>query len=340
MARILIVEDDPDAELIMERVLRKMGGHQTTVTEDPEEALKLCRAGEVDLVLMDVSLQRSSYQGKPVDGLEITRLLKSDDRTAHLPVLLVTAHAMRGDRERFLEASGADGYVTKPIADYDRFLKTVNGLLSRGETSDRRPEPPVSGPQSPVFSHEAGKLLFSVKGALTLMGERADALEPSLRELLAIAERGVNRLISLLTGTVTGVIRPGPGFDPTQLLASLEKRADGVRKILVADDEPDVVRVLTSLLEARGYEVIQAFDGKEALEQAAREKPDLILLDLDMPGMDGYEVLFYLKRDERLKQIPVIVFTGCTWGEEQAARGFGADGFLSKRSRPEASGDG
>ncbi len=53
---------------------------------------------------MDVSLTNSRYQGEPVDGLQLTRMLKGDPETAHLPVLLVTAHAMQGDRERFLEA--------------------------------------------------------------------------------------------------------------------------------------------------------------------------------------------------------------------------------------------
>ncbi len=131
MARILVVEDDPDSAVVMQRMLTKGGGHQTEVTEDAARVVALCRAGAVDLVLMDVSLPNSRSLGEPVDGLHLTRMLKKDAQTAHLPVLLVSAHAMQGDRERFLKESGADGYVVKPIEDYEALLGTVNGYLAR-----------------------------------------------------------------------------------------------------------------------------------------------------------------------------------------------------------------
>ena len=131
MARILVVEDDPDSAVVMQRMLTKGGGHQVEVTEDAAQVVALCRAGTVDLVLMDVSLTNSRYQGEPVDGLQLTRILKGDPETAQLPVLLVTAHAMHGDRESFLKQSGADGYVVKPIEDYETLLGTLKGCLSR-----------------------------------------------------------------------------------------------------------------------------------------------------------------------------------------------------------------
>lgn len=133
MAHILVVEDDPDSAVVMQRMLTKCGGHQVDVTEDAARVVALCQAGAVDLVLMDVSLTNSRCQDESVDGLQLTRMLKGDARTAHLPVLLVTAHAMQGDRESFLKRSGADGYVVKPIEEYETLLGTVNGCLSRRE---------------------------------------------------------------------------------------------------------------------------------------------------------------------------------------------------------------
>ncbi|MFM6282514.1 MAG: response regulator, partial [Dolichospermum sp.] len=77
----------------------------------------------------DVSLSRSVYQSKSVDGIKITQMLKSDPQTAKLPVILVTAHAMEGDRENFLKQSGADDYISKPVVDHQQFVDQILGLL-------------------------------------------------------------------------------------------------------------------------------------------------------------------------------------------------------------------
>lgn len=80
------------------------------------------------------------------------------------------------------------------------------------------------------------------------------------------------------------------------------------KKILVADDEPEIVDIVKRMLEDE-YEVITAYDGEEALRKAKKEKPDLILLDILMPKLDGWETLKKLKEDEELKNIPVSMLT-------------------------------
>lgn len=80
-------------------------------------------------------------------------------------------------------------------------------------------------------------------------------------------------------------------------------------KILVIDDEHDLVETLTFRLEAAGYEVVSAFDGQEGLKKVKEEKPDLILLDVMMPKMDGYQVCRMLKFDQKFKDIPIIMLT-------------------------------
>jgi CheY-like chemotaxis protein len=67
-----------------------------------------------------------------VDGIKITQLLKSHPQTARLPIILVTAHAMEGDRENFLKQSGADGYISKPVVDHQQFIAQVINLLNGG----------------------------------------------------------------------------------------------------------------------------------------------------------------------------------------------------------------
>ncbi|HET6498731.1 MAG TPA: response regulator [Coriobacteriia bacterium] len=78
------------------------------------------------------------------------------------------------------------------------------------------------------------------------------------------------------------------------------------RKILAVDDEPDIVRLVTAALTARGYEVISAADGEEALDKAVLEKPDLIVLDIMMPKMDGREVARRLAAKPATAKIPIV----------------------------------
>lgn len=81
------------------------------------------------------------------------------------------------------------------------------------------------------------------------------------------------------------------------------------KKLLIADDEPHILRTLDDLLTAEGYIIFKATDGKKALEQAESAFPDLIILDVMMPKMDGFEVLKRLKKNPRTMDIPVIMLT-------------------------------
>ena len=98
-------------------------------------------------------------------------------------------------------------------------------------------------------------------------------------------------------------------------------------KILVVDDEPDVVDMLKMMLENASYEVVSAYDGKEGIEKAKEEKPDAIVLDLMMPGMNGFEACKEMKNDPELKAIPVIVLTAISrhFSDTKYARSLGLD---------------
>jgi CheY-like chemotaxis protein len=133
MRTVLIVEDDLINARVFSKILTKRGGLEVKHTENVEEVLKIAQAGEVELILMDVSLSRSVYEGKSVDGIKITQMLKSDPNTAHLPIILVTAHAMQGDRENFLNQSGANGYISKPVVDHQEFVDYILALLPSQE---------------------------------------------------------------------------------------------------------------------------------------------------------------------------------------------------------------
>ena len=131
MTTVLIVEDDPINFRVFSKILIKRGGLQVKGTEDVEEVLQLAQSGEIDAILMDVALANSVYQGKSIDGIKITQILKANPQTASLPVILVTAHAMQGDRENFLKQSGADGYISKPVVDHQEFIQQIMSLVNQ-----------------------------------------------------------------------------------------------------------------------------------------------------------------------------------------------------------------
>ena len=81
------------------------------------------------------------------------------------------------------------------------------------------------------------------------------------------------------------------------------------KKILIADDEKDIVELIAYNLEREGYAVVKAFDGQKAWEMINADKPDLVILDLMMPGMDGFSVLEALRKQRETANIPVIVVT-------------------------------
>ena len=121
MAKILIVEDNP-ANMTLATFLLQSAGHAVLSARDAETGLALARLEQPDLILMDIQLPG-------MDGLEATALLKSDPATRAIPVIALTALAMKGDEQRIL-AVGCDGYIAKPLA-YKEFLATISTRLEK-----------------------------------------------------------------------------------------------------------------------------------------------------------------------------------------------------------------
>lgn len=103
------------------------------------------------------------------------------------------------------------------------------------------------------------------------------------------------------------------------------------KKILIVDDEPDLVETVRFPLEAEGFEVLVAGNGEEGLALARKERPDLILLDLMLPKLDGYKVCRLLKFDERYKHIPIVMLTAKTQEKDKRlGQETGADEYITK----------
>lgn len=107
-------------------------------------------------------------------------------------------------------------------------------------------------------------------------------------------------------------------------------------RVLVVDDEPDVLLLCRLNLEQRGHQVLEAPNGDEALDLAQQEAPDLVVLDLMLPGIDGYQVLQALRADEGTSGIPVLVLTAKSLqADRERSRQLGAAAFLTKPFLPD-----
>jgi two-component system cell cycle response regulator DivK len=119
MKKVLVVEDNA-ANMTLAKFLLESAGHAVLAATDAESALAVARREQPSLILMDIQLPG-------MDGLDATVLLKQDAATRHIPVIALTALAMKGDEER-IRAAGCDGYIAKPMR-YKEFLKEISARM-------------------------------------------------------------------------------------------------------------------------------------------------------------------------------------------------------------------
>ncbi len=131
MRHVIVVEDDPHNGILFRKLIEKRLEARVTLTESPGQLFQTLANEPVSLVVMDVSLRDSQWNGRAVNGVDLCRLIKLDPKTSHIPVILATAHAMRGDAQRLLDESGADQYVAKPVVDHESFVALVRALMEK-----------------------------------------------------------------------------------------------------------------------------------------------------------------------------------------------------------------
>jgi two-component system sensor histidine kinase/response regulator len=240
--KILVVEDNPlNMELTADILMT--AGYGVLQAENAEKGIAMARAERPALILMDVRLPG-------MDGLSATEILKGETETRQIPVVALTAHAMKGDEEKAL-AAGCVGYITKPI-NTRTLPDEVAGFIADGRTT------------------------------------------------------AVNRAESVPS-------RPSSG------------------RVLVVDDEEHNRVLLRDLLEAHGHRVMEAVNGEQAMDAITSSAPDVILLDVMMPRVDGFEVCRRLKADARSAPIPILLITALTDRQDRLAGiEAGANDFLTK----------
>lgn len=234
--RILVVDDNPSNLKLVCDVL-ECEQYEVERAADAEEALVKIENSSMDLILTDIGLPG-------MDGLGLTRLLKSQEKTKHIPVIALTAFAMKGDDLKAYEA-GCDGYITKPV--------------------DTR------------------------------------QLVTQVREFLAKSEK----------------IRPDT--EPQRL------------KIMVVEDKPAHLKLLHMVLVHEGHKIFVAETAEAAFQAIQVDKPDVLLLDLALPGINGLELARLLKQNPNTVSIPIIAITAFPDDfDRQQALDAGCDAYIVK----------
>jgi CheY-like chemotaxis protein len=123
-----------------------------------------------------------------------------------------------------------------------------------------------------------------------------------------------------------------PSYDSYAPAASAAAAESGSRRVLVVEDNPDGLETLVALLEMLGHEVAGAADGRQALQRAAEFRPQVVLLDLGLPVMDGFEVARTLRQDARFEDVFIAALTG--WGADGDRRRTADAGFDAHLTKP------
>ncbi len=126
MAKLILIIDDEPKNIILLRDLLQVSGYSTNEATNGKLGVELAKTSKPDLILMDIQMPE-------MDGLEATRILKTDAATKDIPILALSSYAMKGDKERIL-AAGCDGYLAKPL-DIKELLKIVAEYLSGKKTA-------------------------------------------------------------------------------------------------------------------------------------------------------------------------------------------------------------
>jgi CheY-like chemotaxis protein len=327
--RLLVVEDNPVNQQLVLLLLEKIG-YRADVAGNGVEALDALERQPYDAVLMDVEMPE-------MDGLEATRRIHERWASERPHIVAVTANALPGEREKCIQA-GMDDYIVKPIR-LDELSAALTRVVPRGDSSAAQPAVDVAvidklaaslGPQGRAS-------VDALIGNIPRPRVRADddALErPAGQRVRGRAARGPCAEVERGDVRRDPPRRPEPGArgrregrvarragrapdEHRGRTRARDRRARGHPRgaafmsdgasVLVVDDDPVTRQMLSGTLDDRGHRVTTAEDGRRALDLLRSERFDVVLLDVLMPQLNGYEVLEQMKADEDLRHIPVVM---------------------------------
>ena len=352
---VLVIDRDPEVADLIETYLRRRG-YDVVQAHTADEALAMALKVQPRAITLDVIL----HEG---DGFDLLHRLKERPETRDIPVVVLSIVCDEGKSCRM----GAANYLEKPI-DQGRLLKMIDEIVG----SISSPVALVVDDDRDVvrvLSETLRKKGFAVVAAYD-GSEAVAALEQRIPDIIVTdlrmpkmdgydliqrvkttpewaevpvvvmtAHRIDRSRIDVLELAAHRLHKP---FSPELIAQEVESVISGmgqevadVKRILAVDDEPHILKLVSFSLKAGGFEVIEASDGLSAIEIAEAEQPDLILMDVMMPVLDGFESCRRLKDNPATKEIPVVMLTAKTQlSEQKAGLDCGAQDYICKPFTP------
>ncbi|RLB51712.1 MAG: hypothetical protein DRJ42_16345 [Deltaproteobacteria bacterium] len=328
---VLVVDEVESQARIRE--LLPAEGFELVAASDPEAALRLARRSAPDVVL----LEHGILEG---EGSDFVSRLHSDPLTDFVPVVVLLPDGAANDLVA-VSTPGAVETIGKPL-DRDSLVR----VLSRVTGASASVSPPLTG--SYTASELADRLADEIRRGIADATEQGRDVRVPVGDgsaLLAAAWSAIARVRSHVARESGGQVtfRDAPHRGPAHMAltevggAAEEAGADNVslegRRIIVADDDPAVVWFFAGLFREEGAIVFEADDGRMALDEARRRRPDVVVSDILMPELDGFALCRAFERDPSLSDVPVILLS---WKEDflQRMRDLhaGARGYLRKEA--------
>ena len=128
--KIIIVEDDPFSQEFYLLLFEKRG-YDCVVEEDGDKLIKDIQNENVDLIIMDINLRNTYFEGEKIDGVQLSRIIKQNEKLKSIPILLITAYSDSIVENKYFEESMAEDYIIKPITDFNKLINKVEGLKKK-----------------------------------------------------------------------------------------------------------------------------------------------------------------------------------------------------------------
>ncbi len=350
--RILVVDDNEINRKSVAALLQSLG-YESDEVSSGHEALQAVQDVPYNLIVMDCQMPGMS-------GYEATeKIRKIRPGNNHIPIVALTSLNRAGDREKCLEA-GMDDYLTKPaqirelsdvLARYDVPMdeKILEDLRRVQDEVDSMLLNTVFG----IFMKETPKLINDLHQSVAFLD--ADMLVNAAHRLKGSCAQFGAKAMQILCSRIETLGSTGRLLEAGGLIVVLEKEFDRVKtamgkeiesftdsaeligdekkRVLIVDDEADVRKVLKRFLKKiqPDTEVHEAANGFEAGHKVSTHRPRAVLLDIKMPGIDGHEVCRTIRSDPRLKDVKIVLMTGCPDENVKCtSRKYKVDGFLPK----------
>jgi len=320
--RIIVIEDDG---ILRDVLVRKLAdsGYSVIGAPDGEVGMALIESEAPDLILLDMLLPKKS-------GLDILAELRTNAELAPIPVIAISNSGEPAEIEK-ARALGAKDFLIKAVFDANEIINRVNQAFGLSpnitqEVPENAPlpqtqnnMPPQEPPQSPM---------------MPLPEPPQPPMTPTPKPITPASAPQATMIREIADTTpMPPMAPPATPAQPTPTPASTHTPASGAnaRSVLIVEDDKFLRELAMQKLHAEGFTVQGVFSGQEALTALENFKPNVIILDLILPGMDGYEVLTRLKSNPATSSIPVIVLSNLGQVEDiEHAKKLGAVEFMVK----------